>query len=166
MYLHVPQLIKMLKNVDGWLATSVAHAERKKFDVNNLLKSRFAPDQFALDKQVQTTCDNAKFVAARLAGKEWPAHPDVETTIEQLRTRIAAVVTYLETFKPEDLAGADERKISLPWMDGKWMRGDEYVAQFALPNFYFHVTTIYALLRHNGIELGKRDFIGGVPMRS
>lgn len=163
--LTVPQLIKMLKNVDAWLSTAIAHADRKRFDVNNLMKLRLAPDQFAFDKQVQTLCDNAKFIAARLAGREWPPHTDSETTVEQLRTRVATVITYLETFKPEDFAGAEERKISLPWMDGKWMRGDEYVAQFALANFYFHTVTAYELLRHNGIELGKRDFIGGVPMR-
>ncbi|MEO8702336.1 MAG: DUF1993 domain-containing protein [Kofleriaceae bacterium] len=162
----VPQLLKVLKNVDGWLVTAAASADRRKFDVNNLVKARLAPDQFTLDKQLQTATDNAKFIAGRLAGKEWPAHADSETTFDQLRARIASVMTYLETFKPEDFAGAEERKISLPWMENKWMRGDEYVAQFALPNFYFHVVTVYSILRHNGVELGKRDFIGGVPMRT
>jgi len=163
--LTMPVLVKMLKNIDGWLATAIAHADRKKFDVNNLMKARLAPDQFAFDKQIQTACDNAKFIAARLAGKDWPSHADTETTVDQLRARVTSVVAYLETFKPEDFVGAAERRISLPWMEGKWMRGDEYVAQFALANFYFHVTTVYALLRHNGVELGKRDYIGGVPMR-
>lgn len=164
--LTMPQLIKMLNNVDRWLAAAIAHAEKKKFDVNNLMKFRIAPDQFAFDRQIQTLCDNAKFVAGRLTGKEWPAHPDTETTFDQLRARVAAVIAYLETFKAEDFAGAEERKISLPWMEGKWMRGDEYVAQFALANFYFHTVTAYAILRNNGIDLGKRDYIGGVPMRS
>jgi hypothetical protein len=162
----VPQLAKMLRNVDGWLVATIAFADRRKFDVDNLMKARLAPDQFPFDKQVQTACDNAKLIASRLAAKEWPSHPDTETTFDQLRARIATVLAYLETFTPDDFAGADERKISLPWMESKWMRGDEYVAQFALPNFYFHVTTIYELLRHNGVELGKRDFIGGVPLRS
>jgi uncharacterized protein len=164
--LTVPQLIKMLNNVDRWIGAAIAHAEKRRYDVNNLLKFRLAPDQFALDRQLQTVCDNAKFVAGRLAGKDWPSHPDTETTFDQLRARIASVIGYLETFKPEDFAGAEDRKISLPWMEGKWMRGDEYVSQFALANFYFHVVTAYAMLRNNGIELGKRDFIGGVPMRS
>ena len=164
--LTVPQLVKMLKNLDAWLAAAIANAERRKFDVNTLLAARLAPDQFALARQVQTVCDNAKFVAGRLTGKEWPAHPDTETTVDQLRARIAAVREYLDTFKAEDFAGAEERKISLPWMEGKWMRGDEYVAQFALANFYFHTVTAYAILRNNGIELGTRDYIGGVPMRS
>ena len=164
--LTVPQIAKVLRNVDAWLGLAIAHADKKKFDVNTLLHARLAPDQFAFVRQVQTVCDNAKFIAGRLAAKEWPSHPDTETTVEQLRARIATVITYLDTFKPEDFAGAEERKISLPWMEGKWMRGDEYVTQFALANFYFHVTTAYAILRHNGVELGKREFIGGVPMRS
>jgi uncharacterized protein len=163
----VPQPVKMLGNLDRWLAAAIAYSDRRKFDVNNLMKARLAPDQFTFDKQVQTACDNAKFLAARLAGKDsWPQHPDTETTFEQLRTRIASVTSYLETFTPDDFAGGEERRISLPWMEGKWMRGDEYVAQFALPNLYFHLTTAYSILRHNGVELGKRDYIGGVPMRS
>ncbi|HEX3760606.1 MAG TPA: DUF1993 domain-containing protein [Kofleriaceae bacterium] len=163
--LTVPQLMKMLKNVDSWLATATKHADAKKFDVNTLMKARLAPDQFAFDRQIQTMCDNAKFVAGRLTGRQAPAHPDTETTFDQLRTRVTAVVSYLETFKPEEFAGAGERKIALPWMEGKWMTGDEYVAQFALPNFYFHAVTAYAILRHNGVELGKREFLGSVPMR-
>ena len=164
--LTVPQLIKMLKNVDRWLETAMAQAGAKKFDINNLIKFRLAPDQLAFDRQIQTMCDNAKFLAGRLAGREWPAHPDTETTFEQLRSRIALVITYLDTFRPEDFDGAEDRKISLPWMEGKWMRGDEYVIQFALANFYFHTVTAYSILRNNGIELGKRDYIGSVPMRS
>ena len=164
--LTVPQLIKMLNNADGWLAAATQHAEAKKFDVNTLMKARLAPDQFALDRQIQTMCDNAKFIAGRLTGKEWPAHPDTEAAVDQLRARIAAVVSYLEKFKPDDFTGAGERKIVLPWMQDKWMTGDEYVAQFALPNFYFHAVTVYAILRHNGVELGKRNFLGSVPMHS
>lgn len=164
--LTVPQLIKMLKNVDRWLEATIAFADKKKFDVNTLIKFRLAPDQLAFDRQIQTMCDNAKFIAGRLTGKEWPTHPDTEVTFDQLRSRIALVITYLDTFKPEDFADSEDRKISLPWMDGKWMRGDEYVTQFALANFYFHTVTAYSILRHNGIELGKRDYIGGVPMRS
>ncbi len=164
--LAVPQLIKMLNNVDRWLDEATRHANRKKFDVNNLLKFRLAPDQFAFDKQIQTICDNAKFLVARLAGKDAPAHADTEASFDQLRARVAAVIGYLESFTHDDFAGAEDRKISLPWMDGKWMRGDEYVSQFALANFYFHTVTAYAILRNNGVELGKRDYIGGVPMRS
>lgn len=164
--LTVPQLMKMLKNVDRWLETAIQHAEKKKFDVNYLMRFRLAPDQLPFDRQIQTMCDNAKFIVGNLTGKEWPAHPDTEITFEQLRSRIALVITYLDTFKPEDFTGAEDRTISLPWMEGKWMRGDEYVTQFALANFYFHTVTAYSILRTNGVELGKRDYIGGVPMRS
>jgi len=158
--LTVPQLIKMLKNIDKWLGAAIVHAEKKKFDVNILMEARLAPDQFAFDQQVQSACDHAKFLAGRVTGKASPAHPDTETTFDQLRSRTASVITYLETFKPEDFAGVEDRKISLPWMEGKWMRGDEYVTQLALPNFYFHTVTAYAILRHNGVELGKADFLG------
>jgi hypothetical protein len=162
----VPQLAKCLKNLDHWLEAATKHAEHKKFDVNNLMKARLAPDQFAFDKQVQTICDNTKFIAGRLTGKEWPSHPDTETTVAELRARVATALAHLETFKPEDFAGSDDRKISLPWMEGKWMSASEYVTQFALANFYFHLTLAYEILRHNGVELGKRDYIGGVPMRA
>jgi hypothetical protein len=157
-------------DVDGYKSIRSAKIDLGPINVligaNTLMKARLAPDQFALDRQIQTMCDNAKFIAGRLTGKEWPAHPDTETAFDQLRTRIAAVVSYLKTFKPDDFAGAGERKIVLPWVPDKWMIGDEYAAQFALPNFYFHAVTAYAILRHNGVELGKRTFLGNVPMHS
>lgn len=163
--LTVPQLAKTLQNLDRWLKSGEQYAEQRKFPIDNLIQARLAADQYPLVKQVQATCDNAKFIAGRLAQKDWPAHADTETTFEQLHARIAAVQTYLAGFKPEDFAGSEERKISLPWMQGKWMSGLEYVTQFALPNFYFHVTLAYAILRHNGVPLGKIDFIGSVAMR-
>jgi uncharacterized protein len=164
--LTVPQLQKTLRNLDTWLGLAIAHADRRKFPVDNLMTARLAPDQFTFARQVQTACDNAKFIPGRLTGKEWPSHPDTETTVDQLRARIASVQGYLETFKPADFAGGEERKISLPWQGGKWMTGAEYLIEFALPNFYFHVFTAYELLRHNGIEgLGKAVLIGSVPMR-
>jgi hypothetical protein len=164
--LTVPQLAKTLKNIDNWLVKATAYADARKFPVDNLVTQRLAPDQYPLVRQVQTACDNAKFIPGRLTAKEWPAHPDTETTVVELRARIASVQGFLETFKPEDFEGSEERKISLSWMQGKWMTGFEYLGQFALPNFYFHVTNCYAILRHNGVELGKADFIGSVPMRT
>jgi hypothetical protein len=163
--LTVPQLTKTLRNLDRWLKAAEAYADQRKFPVDNLVQQRLAVDQYPLVKQIQAICDNAKFIPGRLTAKEWPAHADTETTFEQFHQRINAVLTYLETFKPEDFEGADARKISLPWMGGKWMTGLEYVSQFALPNFYFHVTLAYSILRHNGVPLGKQDFIGSVPMR-
>ena len=162
----VPQLAKVLNNLDNWIASAIAFADKKKFSPDNLVTARLAPDQYAFARQVQTACDNAKFVAARLAGKDAPAHPDTETTLDQLRARIATVLAYLATFKADDFAGADDRKISLPFQEGKWMTGAEYAIEFALPNFYFHVVNAYEILRHNGVELGKRDFIGSIPMRA
>jgi hypothetical protein len=163
--LTVPQLAKTLRNIDRWLKQAEQYAETRKFPVDNLIHARLAPDQFTLVKQIQTACDNAKLIPGRLTAKAWPPHADTETTFEQLHVRIAALLTYLDSFGPDDFAGAEERKISLPWMQNKWMSGAEYASQFALPNFYFHVTLTYAILRHNGVPLGKTDFIGGVPMR-
>ena len=161
--LTVPQLAKMLRNLDSWMKSAAAYADKKKFPVDNLIAQRLAPDQFTFVRQVQSACDNAKFLAGRLAGKEWPSHPDTETTFEQLHARIASVLSYLETFKPEDFKGAEERKITLPWLAGKYVRGLDYMVQFGLPNFYFHVTTAYSILRHNGVELGKRDYLASMP---
>lgn len=160
--LTVPQLAKTLRNLDKWLRAAEAYAEQRKFPVDNLIHCRLAPDQYPLVRQVQTACDNAKFIAGRLAGKDWPAHADTETTFEQLHQRIASVQTYLETFKPEDFAA--DRKISLPWMAPKWLTGTDYLVQFGLPNFYFHVALAYGILRHNGVPLTKTDYIGGLPM--
>ncbi|MDB4955761.1 MAG: hypothetical protein JWO36_3330 [Myxococcales bacterium] len=164
--LTVPQLKKTLKNLDNWLGAATAYAEKKPFPVDHLAHARLAPDQFALVRQVQSACDNAKFIAGRLTGKEWPAHPDTETTFEQLRARIASVQGFLDTFKPDDFKDSSERKITLPWTEGKWMSGADYLIQFALPNFYFHINMAYAILRHNGVELGKRDYIGGMPLHA
>src|ERR1700733_14132934 len=164
--LTVPQLAKMLKNVDRWLSAAAKHAEAKKFDPDTLVHARLAPDQFDLRRQVQAVCDNAKFVCCRLAGRDIPAHVDTETTLAQLHARVTTAIALVDGFKPADFAGASERKISLPWMQGKWLTGDEYLIQHALPNFYFHLVTTYAILRHNGVDVGKRDFIGELPMHA
>jgi uncharacterized protein len=164
--LTVPQLAKMLRNLDRWLTAAGKHAEARKFDVDTLVHARLAPDQFDLRRQVQNACDHAKFICCRLAGRDVPSHADTETTFAQLHARIAAAVALVESFKPDDFAGASERKISLPRWEGKWINGDEYLVQFGLPNFYFHITTAYAILRHNGVEVGKRDFIGELPMHA
>jgi uncharacterized protein len=161
----VPVFIKYLRNLDRWIEKAHGHAQRKKFDAEILLQARLAPDQFPLLQQVQAACDATKYAAAKLAGKEPPSHPDVEKTIDEVRARIRTAVTYLESIKREELEGADERAVAHTWMQGKHMRGVDYVNEFALPNFLFHVTTAYAILRHNGVELGKMDFIGGLSLR-
>jgi hypothetical protein len=159
----VPVLSKMLRNLDACIGKAIAYAEHRKFDPEILLQSRLAPDQFAFVRQVQATCDQAKFMAAKLSGQAPPSHPDTETTLAELRARIATVVAYLEGFKREDFADALERPVTFERWNGKSMRGGDYLDHHGLPNFYFHFTTAYAILRHNGVDVGKMDFLGKRP---
>ncbi len=158
----VVEMHAMLRNLDRWLGKAAEHAKNKNFDPEVFVNARLAPDQYPLVKQVQSACDAAKFAAARLAGKDPPVHPDEEKTFEELRARIAKVGAYLETFTEKDLEGADARKVPIPYLPGgnKGALGIDYLVGLALPNFFFHVTTAYAILRHNGVDLGKRDYIG------
>jgi hypothetical protein len=161
----VAQFKKMLGQLDKWIEASVAHAQKKNFDPNVLVQSRLAPDQYAFVRQVQSCCDTAKFAAARLTGKEAPKHPDEEKTIDELRARIRSVVTYLSSFNSADFASSETRKIELPFLEGKVLTGADYLTEMATPNFYFHVTTAYAILRHNGVDIGKRDYIGDLSVK-
>lgn len=161
----VQQFTKMLRNLDTWIETAVAHATKKGFNPDVLVTSRLAPDQYALDRQVQSCCDSAKFAAAYLSGQKAPAHPDTETTMAQLRERIGSCLRFIESVPAADYAGADDRKIAPPWLQGKWMKGNDYLSQLSVPNFYFHVTTAYAILRHNGVDLGKMAYIGSMPLQ-
>jgi hypothetical protein len=150
----------MLKNLDSWLQAGVAYAQQKGFESDVLAQARLAPDQYELVRQVQSACDSAKFAAAYLSNQKAPAHPDVEKTMAELSARIRTCVAYLDKFKASDFTGAEERRVGPPWMQGKTVRGDHYLMRLSTPNFYFHVTTAYAILRHNGVQLGKADFIG------
>lgn len=158
------QFAKMLENLDRWLEKGVAFAQARKLDPDALAQSRLAPDQYALVRQVQSACDAAKYAAAYLAGQEAPSHPDAEKTLAELRARIATCVRYLRGIAPSAWADAADRRVAPPWLQGRWMRGDRYLTEVAVPNFYFHVTTAYAILRHDGVELGKMDFIGGLTL--
>lgn len=160
----VSQITKMLENLDRWLVTAEEYAKKKSFDPAVLLTARLAPDQYALTRQVQAACDGGKFIAARLSGKTAPSHPDTETTLEQLHARIRSVVEYLRTFTAADFEGAETRDIALPFVQGKAMKGVDYLNEMALPNFYFHVSMAYAILRHNGVDLGKMHFLGSISM--
>jgi uncharacterized protein len=162
----VVQLSKMLKNLDGWLDKAVALAEKKKFDPAVLLESRLAPDMYPLTRQIQAACDGAKFLAARLSGKEPPKHPDTEKTLDELRARVRSVIEYLATFKDGDFEGGDQRVIPLGFMPGKGLAGSEFRHAFNLPNTYFHLCMAYAILRHNGVELAKGDYIGSLDIKS
>ncbi len=161
LHLLLLEIGKMLRNLDGCLTKAAARGG----DERALLDSKLAPDMFPLVRQVQIACDTAKFAAARTAGKEAPSHADDETTIAQLKKRIAVVGEYLAGFTAADFEGAEERRLSLPRWEGKSMSAREYLIEHALPNFFFHVTTAYALLRHAGVEIGKRDYLGPMPLR-
>jgi hypothetical protein len=161
----ITQFAKMLGNLDRWLEKGRDLAEKKKFAPDVLVQSRLAPDQYALVQQVQSACDAAKYAAAYLSGKTAPSHPDTEKTLDELRARIKTCVQYLESVKPAEYAGAVERRVAPAWLQGKWFRATDYLRQIAIPNFYFHVTTAYAILRHNGVELGKMDYIGTMPVQ-
>ena len=156
----VTQFGRMLQNLDAWLEAGVAYAKERGFDPEVFVAARLAPDQYALRQQIQSACDAAKYAGAYLSGQKAPSHPDTETTLAELRARIRTCLGYLQSFKASDFVGAEERRVAPPWMEGKSVRGDAYLGRIGVPNFYFHVTTAYAILRHNGVPLGKRDYIG------
>jgi hypothetical protein len=154
--------IRMLNNLDRILERSAKFAGSRKIQPRVLLQSRLAPDMFNLCRQVQLVSDFAKGPAARLAGTEPPKMEDTETSMPQLRARIEKTRQYLADFTPEQFDGAEARQIAIPLRDKTLeMTGSEYLLNFALPNFYFHYTTAYAILRHNGVQVGKSDFLGG-----
>jgi hypothetical protein len=162
----VPQFKRVLTNVELWLDKATAIAESKKFDPNTLLSARLAPDMFPLVRQIQSVCDQCKLTCARLTGKEAPKHPDTEQTFDELRKRLHSVISYLDTFSPADFEGVAERLITTPFFpEGKAMTGADYLIERQLPNVYFHASMTYALLRHNGVDVGKADFIGQVTFR-
>lgn len=162
----VPQFSKVLRNLSTLMSKGETYAETKKFEMSALLNSRLAPDQFNLIRQIQIACDSAKLCASRLSGKTAPVHADDETTWPQLKKRIDEVVTYLNSFSPADFAGAESKKITQPRWEGKWLTGHDYVVQHAIPNVYFHVTTAYSILRHNGVDIGKKDYLGELPYKN
>lgn len=159
------QMKKQLGQLDLWFDKATATATARSIDPNLFLASRLAPDQFALTRQVQVACDTAKVAVSRLTGKDAPSHPDTETTIDELRARVKAVIAYLDGFSAADLEGAADRVITQPRWEGKVMSGHDYFLEHALPNFYFHLGHAYAILRHNGVSLGKRDYLGPLSQR-
>lgn len=158
---------KMLQNLKVILEKARTSAEVRKFDVNVLVQSRLAPDMFPLVRQVQIACDSIKLGVARVVDQmeTVPKHADTETTIDELLTRIQETLDYLATVSPAMFESASERRVGTPRWEGKTVSGDEFIVQYALPNLYFHITTTYAILRHNGVDVGKQDFLGALPMR-
>jgi hypothetical protein len=161
----VQQSARVLRNLDAILAKAVAHAEARGFDPNNFCTARLAPDMFPFTRQVQVVCDTAKRVAANLTGKEAPVYEDTEQTVAELRERIRKTLAWLETLRAEDFAAVTARTVvKLPNPPGKAMLAEDALLARAIPNFYFHTTMVYALLRAGGVALGKRDYLGDLPM--
>jgi len=158
------QMKKTLAQLDKWLEAGAKYAEKKKFDPNLWLEFRLAPDALAFARQVHIACDTAKLAASRLTGKDAPKHEDNEKTLDELRARVASVIAYLDGLSENDFAEAATRVITQPRWEGKTMTGANYFLEHALPNFFFHATTVYQLLRHNGVDVGKRDYLGALTM--
>lgn len=161
----VPQFTKTLHNLNQMLGKATAYSETKKFEMDVLLNARLAPDQFHFIRQVQIACDTAKFCSARLTGKEAPSHADTEKTLADVKARIESTVQYLNTFSAKDFDGSETKQITQPRWEGKYLIGKDYVLHHAVPNFYFHITTAYAILRHNGVDIGKKDYLGELPFK-
>lgn len=165
LHLIVLEMKKLLGSLDTCLEKAAVHAAAKKYEPSVLLHSRLAPDMFPLIRQIQIACDQAKYAASRAAGKDTPSHPDTEQTLDEIRARITTVIAYLGEFSAADFDGASARSISLPRWEGKSMTATDYVIEHAMPNFFFHYTTAYAILRHNGVDIGKRDYLGSFTFR-
>jgi hypothetical protein len=158
----LPVFVKMLGNLSQWLDKAEASAAARKFDVTVLLGARLAPDMLPLARQVQIACDSAKFGIARLAAEEAPKMDDVEASVAELKARIQRTLDYVQSVPAAKIEGSEQRDVQVPLRgrDPAHFKGEAYLQHFVLPNFFFHVTTAYAILRHNGVELGKTDFLG------
>jgi hypothetical protein len=156
-----PRFVNTLKNLSAILDKAQAHAEAKKIEPSVLLSCRLYPDMFPMKRQVQVACDTAKGAMARLAGVEVPKHEDSEETFAELKARIAKTIAFVETVKAAQIDGGEDKNIHLKLGSREidW-KGMQYLLGYALPNFYFHVVTAYDILRHNGVEVAKRDYIG------
>jgi uncharacterized protein len=157
----VPIFVRQFTAMLAWLDKAQAHAEARKFDSTNYLGLRLAPDMLPFTKQIQIACDMAKGCAARLAGQDVPKWDDNEATLDDLRARIRKTIDYVQSVPAAAFEGSETREIVLPMRSGEVrFNGEDYLRQYVLPNVFFHATTTYALLRHAGVELGKRDFLG------
>ena len=157
----IPVFVRGLRNMAGYLEKGRADAEARKYAPEVLVMARLAPDMQALSRQVQIACDTAKNAGGRLAGVELPSFPDTETTFEALQARIKKTIAFIEGIGEAHMEGSETKTIVLKFPGREMVfSGVEYLTGFALPNFYFHTTTAYDLLRHNGVQIGKRDFLG------
>jgi uncharacterized protein len=158
----VPVFIARLSALDKIIDKAIAYADAKKIAHETLLTARLAPDMLHFIKQIQITTDNAKGCAARLAGVDIPKYEDNEATFADVKARIAKTIAFLQTFKPEQINGSEDKAISLQLgPNTREFTGLDYLLNHATANVYFHVTTAYAILRHNGLDIGKKDYMGG-----
>jgi len=163
-YQVISQCTQALKNLEAWLDKAEQHAAAKKFDVSVLMTSRLAPDMKDFIYQVQSACDYVKAAAAWLSGQTPPKHEDNERTIDELRARIGKTVAFAESVTEPQYASASERKVTLSWAPGKVIGGEDYLLQMTIPNTFFHIAMAYAILRHNGVDVGKMDFLGPINL--
>lgn len=169
----IPPMIKALGQLSHILDKAKAHAETKASErlplekqMSALLNDRLIFDQFTLIRQIQITTDNAKAAVGRLTGNEVPVFEDKETSLEEIQDRLAKTIDLLKNVKAEDVIGKEETQVTLPYHPGKYFTAFEYVTEFLIPNFYFHYTTAYSIIRKNGVDIGKSDFAGSLPMKN
>ena len=158
----VPAFLQILGSLSGLLSKAETHCQTKNIEPDVLLNARLYPDMFPLSKQIQLVCDFAAKGCARLTHSEVPSTPDTEKTFEELRQRLASTMDYLKSFKPAQFDGADAKDVTFPVgpSNSLTLKGQQFASGFAFPNFYFHAATAHGILRHNGVEIGKRDFLG------
>lgn len=159
------QMKKQLRQMETWFTAAETYATEKKFDPSVLISVRLAPDQLPLSRQVQIACDTLKLGASRLTEKEAPPHADTEQTFADLRRRIHSTLAYLDGLAAADFEGSATRLVTQPRWEGKVMSGHDYFLEHVVPNFFFHTTLVYSLLRHNGVSVGKRDYLGTLSQR-
>ena len=161
-YRAISQCTRMLKNLECLLDKAEEYADAKKFDVGILMTGRLAPDMKPFIYQVQSACDYVKAGAAWLSGQTPPKHEDNDLTIDEVRARVRKTVAFAESVTEMQYAGAAGRRVSLSWAPGKVLGGEDYLLQMTIPNVYFHIAMAYAILRHNGVDIGKMDFLGSI----
>lgn len=164
-YVVIRQFARSLKNLDACLSKAERYAETRGFSVNNLINARLAPDMLPFVAQIRIACDNAKMAASNLSGKPAPKHEDTEQTFEELHGRIGKALAFIDSLSEADFAKtAPDQAIKLAFPPNKGLRANEYLVLRQIPNFYFHVATAYGILRHNGVDLGKTDYLGELPL--
>jgi len=164
-YLTIRQFARTLKNLDAVLSKAEAYATQRGFDVNNLLSARLSPDMLPFVAQIRIACDNAKMAAANLSGKPAPKHEDTEKTFEELHGRIAKALAFIDSVTESDFAAVKpDQPVKLAYPPNKALRAQDYLLARQIPNFYFHVVTAYDILRQGGVDLGKGDYLGDLPL--